>query len=39
MDGAKGTYAAISLLCSVFALLLPIETKGRIMKVYLLIIN
>ncbi|XP_062513785.1 synaptic vesicle 2-related protein-like isoform X2 [Corticium candelabrum] len=32
MDGAKGTYAAISLLCSVFALLLPIETKGRIMK-------
>lgn len=33
MSGAKGTYAAVALLCSVSAALLPIETKGRSMKV------
>jgi MFS family permease len=27
--GGKGTYAAVSLLCGVCALLLPVETKGR----------
>ncbi|XP_062513736.1 synaptic vesicle 2-related protein-like isoform X2 [Corticium candelabrum] len=31
ISSAKGTYAAVGLLCSICALLLPIETRGRLM--------